>query len=120
MSNNFVQNVLLIFFVTSLFSCSYDKITKVDIENRNKHTIEVGIKTNNVSQSYGPIKAGERMSTTYNWTELNQEEGQFVFTVKHSTGGVDSFTHGFIRKGELYNYVYLISEQDQLKVEISN
>lgn len=121
MQNKINLFLIGIFIITCLFSCSYNKVSKVDIQNDNSYPITIMIKANNVSQRFGPIEAGQRVTQQFDWTKLNQEEGQFEFFVKNTkSGGEDHFTHGFIRHGELYNYIYLASKGDQLKVEISN
>jgi hypothetical protein len=105
----------------TLTACSFQKVSKVDIENANDYPISLTIRTNNIQETYSGIKPKERISKTYDWTKLDSTEGQFVLFVKNEqSGGVDSFTHGFIRRGELYNYLYLKSEGSELKVEISN
>lgn len=102
-------------------SCSFDKDAKVDIENRNNFPVSISIEANNVKQVFGPIKPHDKIQDHFNWTNLNKDEGQFIFRVENmNTHNKDSFSHGFIRNGELYNYISLIAEGSELKVEISN
>jgi hypothetical protein len=112
------------FFLLSfmlLTSCNFNKVAKVDIVNSNPYPISIRMRTLNVEKSFESIPANSKITAEYDWTQLSKEEGQFIFFVTHSsTGQRDSFAHGFIRHGELYNYIYLDSKGDQLKVEISN
>lgn len=102
-------------------SCSTQKVAKVDIINHNAYPITVKIKANNIQQSYTQIKPNERRTSTLDWTGLSQEEGEFIFFIKNENQGtLDSFSHGFIRHGELYNYIYLDANGSELKVDISN
>lgn len=116
-----MKNLFAIGMICLCLSCHYDKVAKVDIENRNNYAVSVTVEANNVKQVFGPIEAHKKIQDQFIWTHLNKEEGQFIFRVENMTTHLkDSFSHGFIRNGELYNYISLISEGSELKVEISN
>lgn len=117
-----MKKSLLALSLFSLFvSCNFSKVATLDIENRNNYPVSISVEANNVKQVFGPIAPHKKMQDQFNWTDLNKEEGQFIFRVENMTTHMkDSFSHGFIRNGELYNYISLIAEGSELKVEISN
>ncbi|HMN32661.1 MAG TPA: hypothetical protein PKA54_04755 [Chitinophagaceae bacterium] len=111
---------LSLLFSIILFSCKMEKATKVEITNENDFPISVTIKTNNISHTYQNIKANETITEWYNWQGLDNNDGEWIFTVKNeNTNGQDQYKHGYFTQGSLYNYVTLISKGDQLKVQIS-
>lgn len=115
------MKLLYVIFSLCLFSaCSTKKVTEFNITNNNNYPISVKVTTNNVSQTFAGIKAGEKFTGLYDWTTLEKKEGQWVFRVQNDqTKGADEFTHGYYTNGELFNYVTLDCKGDQLKVQIS-
>jgi len=101
-------------------ACSTNKVTTVNIENRNTYPISITLKALNCESTFAAIAAGEKKQETFDWTHIEKKEGQYVILVKNEqTQGVDSFSHGFYKNGELCGFVEIISEGSQLKIQLS-
>jgi hypothetical protein len=103
-----------------MIACSNNKVTEITMINKNLYPISVFVTTNNVKQIFAGIKPNETFIGTYDWTALEKKDGQWIFRIQNDlTKGADEFTHGYYTNGELFNYVTLESQGDQLKVQIS-
>jgi len=115
-----MKTIFILFISFVLFSCNIEKASKIVITNNNNYPISVTIKTNNISQTFSGIKPNETKEEWYQWSGLNKEDGEWNFIIINETNQTkEEYSHGFFRDGTLYNYVTLISEGDQLKVQIS-
>jgi uncharacterized protein YxeA len=111
-----------LFIIAILFatSCSTNKVSTVNIENRNPYPISITLKALNCQQTFSAIASGEKKQEKFDWTSIEKKEGQYVILVMNEqTKGVDSFSHGFYKNGELCGFVDLISEGSQLKIQLS-
>lgn len=112
--------LLLLVIISGLLSCSTNKVTEFKITNKNKYPISVEVRTNNIHQTFAGIQPEQNFVANYDWTLLEKKDGQWIFRIQNDlTKGADEFTHGYYTNGELFNYVTLESQGDQLKVQIS-
>ena len=111
---------LLLISLFSFAACSTNKVSTVNIENRNSYPISITLKALNCEKTFAGIAANDKRQETFDWTHIEKKEGQYVILVKNDqTQGVDSFSHGFYKNGELCGFVELISEGSQLKIQLS-
>jgi hypothetical protein len=112
--------LLFLFIISSLLSCSTNKVTEFKITNKNNYPISVKVTTNNIQQTFAGIQPEQTFVGNYDWTALEKKDGQWVFRIQNDiTKGADEFTHGYYTNGELFNYVTLECQGDQLKVQIT-
>jgi hypothetical protein len=111
---------IIILLSCLLASCSFKKVTEVNIKNENDFPISLTIKANNSLQTFTSIKAHSEYNGIFDWTNIEKKDGQWIFFVKNeNTGGIDSFSHGYFIKGELNSFADLICKGSELKVNIS-
>ncbi len=106
--------------IVSILSCSTNKVTEVKVTNENEYSIAVTVAALNCRQTFSNIKPHSEFSGVFDWTKIVKGEGQWVFLIKNeSTGGVDSFSHGYFTNGELFGFADLVCKGSELKVKIS-
>ncbi|MBK7763242.1 MAG: hypothetical protein IPI46_07695 [Bacteroidetes bacterium] len=111
---------LLLFCITILSACNFRNTTEFTIHNENDYAIDITVKTNNCDTTYANIKPKSELITEYDWTDIEKQDGQWIFVVKNSQNrGADSFAHGYFIAGELASFAELHSTGNQLKVRIS-
>ena len=115
-----MRYILAIIGCCMVLSCSTNKVTEVKIANENDYPLSVTIKALNSSQTFTGIQPHTEFNGVFDWTNIDKGDGEWIFLVKNeSSGGVDSFSHGYFTNGELFSYAELVSKGSELKVKIS-
>ena len=115
-----MRYILALVFCCTLFSCSTNKVTEVNITNENDYPLSVTVRALNCSQTFSGIQPHAEFRGIFDWTTIEKGDGEWIFLIKNeNSGGVDSFSHGYFTKGELFSYAELSSKGSQLKVKIS-
>jgi hypothetical protein len=110
---------VLLLFIILWSACDFKKVTRVSIENKNPYTMGVTVNANNIKETIKGIQPNQKREVEMEWTNIKKEDGQFVLYIDHGQGGVDTFTHGAFFNGELSNYMDLIIEDREVKINIS-
>lgn len=114
-------SVAVVFLCLILNACSFDRIASVKMMNMGHDSIRVKFQTGNISQTYKPIPPRTNVTDTYNWTTLQEMDGQFILLVTHlSTQQTDTFRHGQFIGGELGNYIDIVVNGSSAKIVISD
>jgi hypothetical protein len=99
--------------------CDFKKVTRISIENKNPYSMNITVNANNIGVAIKAIQPNEKREVEMEWTKIKHEDGQFILYVDHGQGGIDTFTHGAFFNGELSNYMDLIIENREVKINIS-
>ncbi len=108
----------ILLFTLLLFSaCNFKKATTVTVTNNNNYPMGVTINANNINHTITVGAKAKNESLMY-WTDINKQDGSYLLYINHQ-GSIDTFSHGAFTGGELSNYMDLVIDNHEVKINVS-